>query len=149
MFLYDCFRSSRLSWTLARSVIHHDFATAGICALGITCHWAIPTSLLATVACFLLLIAAKWLTGRRAKRERPEQSHRGLHLTLATSTWSLAFILRRKCAGQRRTLQCLLRIRSVNRPETIEQENPTSPTKGACPGGESRQTLLENQPCRN
>ncbi len=137
MLLFDCLCSSRSSWTLVRSITQHDFATAGICALGIASRWTLQTSLLATLVCCGLLILAKRVIDRRVhKQTAAAKSTRGIRLTLKTSSWNLIFAVRGARGGRYHRWHCLLRLRSLNREQAAARQEQTLRARGTCPGTE-------------
>jgi len=135
MLLFDCLRSGRWSWMLVQSVAHHDFATAGICVLGIASRWTLQTSLLATLVCCALLILAKRVIDRRVRRQAaPANAARGIRLTLKTSCWNLIFAVRGSSGGKYHRWHCLLRIRSLNREQSAARQKQTLRAEVVSPG---------------
>ena len=135
MFLFDCMRSGRLSWMLVQSALHHDFATTGICVVGIVSRWTLQTSLLATVICCLLLFAARWVAGRRLRNQTTTQADaRGFRLTLRTGSWNLLFAIRRRTGGRYLRWYCLLRVRSLKQAPLERQNTVSQAAVGSCPG---------------
>jgi hypothetical protein len=146
MVIFDCLRSGRLSWTLVQSALHHDFATTGICALGIASRWTLRTSLLATLICCVLLFAANWIVNRRRQqRDVSKIPARGLRLSLKASSWNFTFIARRRSSGRwPRQWQCLLRVRSRDCTAPGIRRDASSPTEGVRPGIDELSPLMED-----
>ncbi len=120
---------------LVQSALHHDFATTGICVLGIVSRWTLQTSLLATVICCVLLLAARWAAGRRLRNQTTGQDGgRGFKLTLRTGSWNLLFAIRRRTGGRYLRWYCLLRVRSLKQTPLQQQSAASQAAEGACPG---------------